>query len=109
MPTQLNAFVELPWSKLAVKTLAKEGVPHSEESGRIVVQGWESARFADLLGIEMRRSMSRGVLNPNEPESLPQIRKIIEHLVGPSDLQGPEAVLQRPGRNPRFGGEQHLP
>ena len=80
--SQLNAFVNLPYTKMAEGVLGKEKVPYSVENGEIVVHGNEAERFADLLGVETRRTMSRGVLNPSEPESLTQIRRILESMLG---------------------------
>src|SRR6202011_5222555 len=64
---QLNAFVDLPYSKITEKTLRQEDVLHSVQGRHIVVHGSESERFADLLGIELRRPMEGGILNPGEP------------------------------------------
>ncbi len=82
--TQLNAFVNIPFSKMTEGVLKKEKVPHTVSGAEIVVHGNESDRFADLLNVETRRTMSRGVLNPAEPDSLSMIRKIVESLLDPS-------------------------
>src|SRR6266852_7004100 len=82
--TQLNAFVTIPSSKITEGVLAKERVPHTVRGSEIVVHGNESDRFADLLNVETRRTMSRGVLNPAEPDSLSMIRKIVDSLLDPS-------------------------
>ena len=82
--TQLNAFVSIPYSKMTESVLKKEKVPHTVNGPEIVVHGNESDRFADLLNMETRRTMSRGVLNPAEPDSLSMIRKIVESLLDPS-------------------------
>jgi hypothetical protein len=82
--TQLNAFVNIPFSKMTEGVLRKEKVPHTVSGAEIVVHGNESDRFADLLNVETRRTMSRGVLNPAEPDSLSMIRKIVESLLDPS-------------------------
>jgi hypothetical protein len=94
--TQLNAFVNLPFSKMTENTLAKEGILHSLHNSEIVVHGTESERFADLLGVETRRPMSRGVLNPDEPLSLTQIQKIIESLAGPAKAKGQKLYFTVP-------------
>lgn len=80
--SQLNAFVMIPYSKLTENVLKKEHVPHAIQGNEIVVHGNESERFADLLGVETRRPMTRGVLNPTEPDSLNLMRQIIVSLVG---------------------------
>ena len=67
--TQLNAFVTIPYSKMTANVLEKEGVPHAVDGAEILVHGNESERFADLLDKDVRRTMTRGVLNPDEPEN----------------------------------------
>ena len=63
--------------------LTKENVPHTVSGPEIVVHGNESDRFADLLNVETRRTMNKGVLNPPEPDSLGMLRKIVESLLDP--------------------------
>jgi hypothetical protein len=82
--TQLNAFVTIPYSKMTETVLKKEKVPHTITGPEIVVHGNESDRFADVLNVETRRTMDKGVLNPAEPESLGMLRKIVESLVDPA-------------------------
>ncbi len=101
--TQLNAFVYLPYSKMTEHVLAKENVPHSIHASGIVVHGNESERFADLLRVETRRPMSRGVLNPEEPESLAQIQKIIESLIGPAQSKAQKLYFSVPAAAPGAG------
>ncbi|MEP6538797.1 MAG: hypothetical protein ABJF23_25910 [Bryobacteraceae bacterium] len=98
--TQLNAFVNLPYSKMTENVLAKENVPHSIQGSGIVVHGNESERFADLLSVETRRPMSRGVLNPDEPQSLTQIQKIIQSLIGPAKSKGQKLYFSVPAASP---------
>src|SRR6266852_4504703 len=79
---QLNAFVTIPYSKMTENMLQKEGVPHTVEPSAITVHGNESERFADLLDKDIRRPMTRGVLNPDEPDSVRLIREITASLAG---------------------------
>ena len=80
--TQLNAFVSIPYSKLTENVLKKEGVYYSVDGEELLVHGNESERFADLLNKDIRRTMSRGVLNADEPESVKLIRQIAQSLIG---------------------------
>jgi hypothetical protein len=64
---QLNAFVTIPYSKMTESVLQKEGVPHTVQANEIIVHGNESERLDDLLNKDIRRPMTRGVLNPDEP------------------------------------------
>ncbi len=79
---QLNAFVTIPYSKMTESVLQKEGVPHTVEGNEILVHGNESERFADLLNKDIRRTMTRGVLNPDEPDSVRLVREITASLAG---------------------------
>ena len=78
--SQLNAFVEIPFSKMTENVLKKENVPYRLEGDKIVVYGSESERFADLLQMETRRPMTKGVLNPTEPASVEMIKQLVETL-----------------------------
>jgi len=83
--SQLNAFVAIPYSKITANVLQKEGVPHTVQGAEIVVHGNESEKFADLLNAETRRTMTCGVLDAKEPESLTQMRSILNSLLGKGD------------------------
>src|SRR4030081_2270641 len=83
--TQLNAFVAIPYSKMTENVLHKEGVPHTIEANEIIVHGNESERFADLLNKDIRRPMLRGLLNPEEPDSVRLIHEITTALVGKAE------------------------
>ena len=82
--TQLNAFVTVPFSKMTESVLKREKVPHTIRGSEIIVHGNESDRLADLLNVETRRTMAKGILNPAEPDSLEMIRKIISSMIEPA-------------------------
>lgn len=82
--SQLNSFVSLPYSKMTESVLRKEQVPHSVRGPELLVHGNESERFADLLGAELRRPMTRGFLNPSEPDSMPMTQHLLRSLLGPA-------------------------
>jgi hypothetical protein len=94
--SELNAFVPIPYTRMTEMTLKKEGVLHSLQNGEIVVHGTESERFADLLGIDMRRTMHRGVLNSDEPQSLTQIQRMLEKMVGPAKAKNQKLCFSVP-------------
>ncbi len=83
--SQLNAFVSIPHSKITQAVLEREGIPHTPVSGEIIVHGNESEKFAGILNAEIRRPMSRGVLDATEPESLRMFREILTSMVGPGN------------------------
>lgn len=83
--TQLNAFVAVPYSKMTENMLRKETVPHTVEANEIIVHGDESERFAALLDKDIRRPMLRGLLNPEEPDSVRLLREITTALAGKAE------------------------
>lgn len=103
---QLNAFVAIPYSKLTESSLKREKVPHSVNDGQLVVFGNESARMADLLGREIRRPMTRGVLNSNEPESLQQMQELVGNVLGEPPAEGARLCFSIPA--PALGQETNL-
>ena len=80
--SQLNAFVTLPHSKMTENILRKENIPHMVEGDQLIVHGNESERFADLLQVESRRPMTKGVLNASEPSSTEMMKQLIISLTG---------------------------
>ncbi len=78
--SQLNAFVTIPFSKMTVMALQREGIPHTVRAQEIIVHGNESERFADLMNTEIRRPMTRGVLDAKEPDAVSMIQQIIGSL-----------------------------
>jgi len=93
---QLNAFITLPYSKLAESLLEREGVFHEVEGPEIVVAGDDSQRFAEVFHVETRRPMLNGLLNPHEPHSLAVIRSIITKLIGKAAAEGQKIFFSVP-------------
>ncbi|MGA2185562.1 MAG: hypothetical protein ABSH47_21290 [Bryobacteraceae bacterium] len=79
---QLNAFITLPYSKLAEQLLTGQNVFHEVHGDDIVVAGNDAEKFAEVFHVETRRPMLDGMLNPHEPHSLAVIRRIITRLLG---------------------------
>ncbi len=94
--SQLNAFITLPYSKLAESLLEREGVFHEVFGGELLVTGNDAQKFAEVFRVETRRPMSRGVLNPQEPHSLAVIRSIIARLLGKSGVAGRKVFFSVP-------------
>lgn len=94
--SQLNAFVSIPYSAMTEKALAREGIPYARKDSMIVVHGDESERFADLLGVEIRRPMTAGMLNPAEAEGTEVILRIVDSLLGEPAGKGARLVFSVP-------------
>lgn len=104
--SELNAFLALPWSGMTEASLRRESIPYLVQDGEILVIGNESARLADLLGREVRRPMTRGMLNPEEPESLALIRAILRTVLEPEITAGARIRFSVP--SPPLNGESSL-
>ncbi len=104
--SQLNAFVQIPFSPMTEKALAREGIPFTRQDSVLVVHGNESERFADLLGLEVRRPMTGGMLNPAESDSTDVMLRIVDSLVGPPGRDGELVVYSVPA--PPLDGDDKL-
>src|SRR6202050_4608117 len=96
---QLNAFLTLPYSKLAESLLQRENVFQEVQGADIVVGGNDAEKFAEAFHVETRRPMLNGVLNPQEPHSLAVVRRIIRELVGPAGVAGQKVFFSVPAAN----------
>jgi hypothetical protein len=93
---QLNAFLTLPYSKLAASLLQRENVFHEVKGSEILVAGNDAQRFAEVFHAETRRPMSNGVINPQEPHSLSVIRAIVGKLLGRAAAPGQKVFFSVP-------------
>src|ERR1700730_8535919 len=79
---QLNAFVELPYTKMTERMLSSEGILHQVDGERIFAYGNRSDEFAKFLNGDARRPMQSGLLNPTEPKNLEMIELLLGRLCG---------------------------
>jgi hypothetical protein len=85
--SQLNAFVNIPYSKMTEVALEREKIPHTRRGTEIVIQGNESEKFADLMNTEIRRTMTKGLLDAKEPESLSMMRQLLSAILNESGAE----------------------
>jgi len=104
--SQLNAFVTIPFSKMTQSVLVREGIPHTSLADHILVHGNESEKFASLLNAEIRRPMTRGVLDAKEPESLRMMREIITNMLEPGNPDQQKLCFTVPAAP--LGAEENL-
>jgi actin-like ATPase involved in cell morphogenesis len=102
--SQLNAFLTLPYSKLAETLLQRENVFHEVQGNDIVVAGNDAEKFAEVFHVETRRPMINGVLNPEEPHSLAVVRRIITKLVGRAAAEGQKVFFSVPAQGEGLNG-----
>jgi hypothetical protein len=94
--SQLNAFLTLPHSALTESLLQRENVFHEVRGTEIVVTGNDASRFAEVFHVETRRPMANGILNPQEPYSLPVVRSIITRMLGRANGEGHKVFFSVP-------------
>lgn len=104
--SQLNAFITIPYSRLAESLLQRENVFHEAQGADLVVAGDDAQKFAEVFHVETRRPMWNGVLNPHEPHSLAVVRRIIGKLVGKSASEGQKLFFSVPA--PTAAGDDGL-
>ena len=98
--SQLNAFITMPYSKLAESLLQREGVFHEVYGGELVVTGNDAQKFAEIFHVETRRPMLGGLLNPQEPHSLAVLRSLITRVVGQAGAAGRKIFFSVPSSCP---------
>lgn len=79
--SQLNAFVNVPFSKFTQAVFQKQRMAHSVAAGDMLVLGDEAEKLANVLNRETRRPMIRGLLNPEEPDNLKVITQMVSTMV----------------------------
>lgn len=98
---QLNAFVTIPYTKMAQGLLNKERIPHAVQGEEILIFGNDAEQFAELFHVEARRPMMRGLLNAGEADGMLVIRQIITRLLGRARKPGQTLYFSVPA--PAFG------
>lgn len=104
--SQLNAFVDVPFSKMTKSVLEKTSVPYTTSGDRLVVHGNESEAFANMMQTETRRPMTRGIMNPSEPVSAEVMQALLSSLLEGVDPRQSKVYYSVPAAPP--GEESNL-
>jgi hypothetical protein len=101
---QLNAFVDIPYSKMTEQMLTREDILHLVEGSHIYAYGNRADEFAKFLDGDARRPMQTGLLNPAEPKNLHMIELLLGRLCGTAD-KGERLCLSIPSALPDRGSD----
>jgi hypothetical protein len=101
---QLNAFVDLPYSKMTEQMLDRENILHEVEGSHIYAYGNRADEFAKFLDGDTRRPMQSGLLNPAEPKNLQMIELLLGRLCGKAS-DGEKLCLSIPSAPPDRGSD----
>jgi hypothetical protein len=96
---QLNAFVDIPYSKMTKQMLARENILHEVEGAHIYAYGNRADEFAKFLEGDTRRPMQSGLLNPAEPKNLHVLEWLLSRLCGEAS-KGEKLCLSIPSAPP---------
>src|SRR3954452_9510163 len=80
--SQLNAFLTLPYSKLAESLLQRETVFYECRGSELVLMGNDAHQLYEVFHVETRRPMRNGTMNALEPHRLGVLRSSIGRLGG---------------------------
>ncbi len=95
---QRNSFVEIEYSEVAEKMLARSDVLYIRKDNQVFIVGEDALNFANVFNKETRRPMHKGILSRDEKSAIPMIRLIIERLVGAPNHDGELIYYTSPAR-----------
>lgn len=95
---QRNSFVEIEFSEVAEKMLARSDVLYIKRDNQVFIVGEDALNFANIFNTTTRRPMQKGILSRDEKSAIPMIRLIIERLVGEPKQKGEIIYYTSPAR-----------
>jgi hypothetical protein len=95
--SQLNAFVTVPYTKMAESMLQQNRMTFYRNSNELFVYGNDSEKFASFFNTVPRRPMQHGVLNAHEIMGIKMIQAIIGHIMARAN-KGDIVCFSVPGR-----------
>ena len=103
---QLDAFVMMPKSPIALDMIRKENMKHYVTDTNIVVLGYDAQIFANIFNTEVRRPMEKGLLKSSEAAAIPALKEIISLVVQKPEKFGTNLTFGIPA--PQLGFESDL-
>jgi hypothetical protein len=79
---QRNAFLEMESNDLTKQMLDNGRVLYTQRGSIINVLGEDAFKFANVFNKHIRRPMKQGIISPEEKDSIPMIKLIIERVLG---------------------------
>ncbi|TGC08484.1 rod shape-determining protein [Methanolobus halotolerans] len=79
---QRNAFLEMEAGDLAQNMLDSAKILYTQKGNTINVLGEDAFKFSNVFNKPIRRPMKQGIISPDEKESIPMIKLIIERVLG---------------------------
>lgn len=79
---QRNAFLEMESNDLTKHMLDNSKVLYTQRGNNLNVLGEDAFKFSNVFNKHIRRPMKQGIISPDEKESIPIIKVIIERVLG---------------------------
>lgn len=96
---QRNAFLTIEPNATTKKSLKRLNIPFVEINSKLHVIGKHAYEYAQIFGNnDLKRPMSKGLLNPTEQDALPVLRVIISDLLGAPEIDNEPVVYCVPGK-----------
>ena len=76
-----NAFLSVRCDKVTQDLLKRLDIKYVRVNNQLYILGNAALDLANIFTREMQRSMSQGILNPSEAESIPIIKILIENIL----------------------------
>ncbi len=96
---QRNAFLTVDQNPTTKKSLKRLRIPFVELHNQLHIVGKHAYEYAQIFGNQdLRRPMSKGLLNPVEQDALPILRIIMKELLGEAQKEGELVVYCVPGK-----------
>ncbi|MFO7967415.1 MAG: hypothetical protein R6U44_07430 [Archaeoglobaceae archaeon] len=76
-----NSFLEIEASDVTRSMLDMAKVLYIEKDDKFHILGEDAFKFANVFGRNVRRPMKHGIISPEEKESIPMIKLIIEKVL----------------------------
>jgi hypothetical protein len=93
---QRNAFLEMEAGDLAQNMLNSAKILYTQKGDIINVLGEDAFKFSNVFNKPIRRPMKQGIISPDEKESIPMIKLIIERVLGQPEKDGEIAYISVP-------------
>jgi hypothetical protein len=93
---QRNAFLEMEAGDLAQNMLDSAKILYTQKGDTINVLGEDAFKFSNVFNKGIRRPMKQGIISPDEKESIPMIKLIIERVLGTPQKAGEIAYISVP-------------
>ncbi len=103
---QLNAFLTMPNSPVAIEMLKKNNMKFINIEKDIAVLGYDAQVFANIFNSEVRRPMEQGLLKPDETSAIPVLKEIVRLIVDIPKMMGTNLCFSVPA--PQIGFESDL-